>query len=92
MAPQVSADNVDTDNQLCEVIETRVDAEPLLISSISSSYDVEMFRFTVADGQRLGFDIDRTNRDGGFDSYLRLFDAIGRLLAENDDSIGSNPV
>ena len=46
--------------------------------------DVDMFRFTVAAGQRVGFDIDRP-AGSSLDSWIRLFDAAGTQLAFNDD-------
>ncbi|MBI3468045.1 MAG: DVUA0089 family protein [Planctomycetes bacterium] len=46
-----------------------------------------MFSFSVAAGQRVGFDIDRPS--GILDSYVRLFDGAGKQLAFNDD--GPNP-
>jgi len=49
------------------------------------SYDY--FKFTVnAEDTTAIFDIDRESTNGFFDSYLRLYDAQGNLLAANDDS------
>lgn len=47
--------------------------------------DVDMFSFTVTAGQRVSFDIDRPY--GVLDSYIRLFDAGGIELGNNDDAM-----
>ena len=47
--------------------------------SISSSRDVDMFKFTVTGGQTVRFDIDHPSTSR-LDSYIRLFDASGRQL------------
>ena len=47
---------------------------------ISVGTDVDMYSFTVAAGQRITFDID-----GGFDSFIRLFNRNGGELARNDE-------
>ena len=52
------------------------------LGTIDSPTDVDMFRFTVTAGQRVGFDIDVTGR---LDSVIRLFDSTGRQLTSNDD-------
>jgi len=46
--------------------------------------DVDLFQFSVASGQRVGFDTDTLG--GSLDPYLRLFDASGRVLAANDNA------
>src|SRR5438046_2883459 len=49
--------------------------------------DVDMYRFTVAAGQVVDFDIDTTlNGSGGLGSYLRLFNSQGTQLASNNDA------
>jgi len=64
------------------VIETTVN------ESIRSASDVDMYKFTVRAGQRVGFDIDTpTNGPPGLGSYLRLFDSRGRQLASNNDRV-----
>jgi Zn-dependent metalloprotease len=53
------------------------------------SYDY--FKFTVdTEDTTAIFDIDRESNNGSFDSYLRLYDSQGNLLASNDDSNISN--
>jgi len=53
--------------------------------------DVDLFGFRVAAGGRLTADIDARSLSGGstLDSYLRVFDGSGRMLASNDDFGGS---
>ncbi len=53
------------------------------LDSINTGIDVDMFRFSVTAGQRIRFDVDRPS--GNLDSFLRLFDATGVELANNDD-------
>ncbi|HEV7301043.1 MAG TPA: DVUA0089 family protein [Tepidisphaeraceae bacterium] len=52
---------------------------------IADGTDVDVFRITVAAGQRVGFDVD--NNGSGLDSYLRLFDSSGRQLAANENGV-----
>lgn len=57
-------------------------------STIDPDVDVDMFRFNVAAGQVVDFDIDTAaNGPGGLGSYLRLFNAQGQQLAANDDAV-----
>lgn len=53
------------------------------VDAISTSTDVDMYKFTVADGQRVAFDVD-SPRTGGVDTYLRIFNSAGAQLAAND--------
>ena len=56
-------------------------------ASITPDVDVDMYRFTVAAGQVVDFDIDTTlNGPGGFGSYLGLFNPQGQQLAFNNDA------
>ena len=56
--------------------------------SVGSPADIDMYKFTVSAGQRIGFDIDTpSNGPPGLGSYLRLFDASGRELAANNDQL-----
>lgn len=50
--------------------------------SVGSPSDVDMFSFTVGAGQTIGFDIDCPYDT---DTYIRLFNATGAELANNDD-------
>lgn len=51
--------------------------------TIDQTTDVDMLKITVAAGERVQFDLDRTG--GTLDSYLRLFNAAGTQLAFSDD-------
>jgi Dockerin type I domain/Bacterial pre-peptidase C-terminal domain len=56
-------------------------------ASITPDIDVDMYRFTVAAGQVVDFDIDTIqNGPGGLGSYIRLFNSLGAELAFNDDA------
>lgn len=56
-------------------------------ASIGTDIDVNMYRFTVAAGQIVDFDIDTTlNGPGGLGSYLRLFNAAGQQINANNDA------
>ena len=52
--------------------------------SVDPGTDVDMFSFTVDAGQTVGFDVDRTS-GSNLDSFLRIFEADGTLIALNDD-------
>ncbi len=57
-----------------------------LIAAIAPDIDVDMYRFTVAAGQTVDFNINTLfNGPGGLGSFLRLFSAAGQQLAFNDD-------
>jgi Ca2+-binding RTX toxin-like protein len=58
-----------------------------LSTSRTSVGERHYYAFTVAAGERLSFDIDATS--AGMDSMLRLFDANGVKIAENDDASAS---
>ena len=46
---------------------------------------MDLIRFTVKKGQKVGFDLDRASGTS-LNSFLRLFDANGNQLASNDDA------
>lgn len=87
----LAAGDGDPDDQIAEatrlgtigVTETRN-----VTGAIGGPTDVDMIAFTVTAGQKLSFDID-SPPGSSLDSCVRLFDASGRVLAENDD--GPNP-
>ena len=57
-------------------------------TSIVTDIDVDIYRFTVATGQVVDFDIDTAaNGPGGLGSYLRLFNSQGQQLAANNDAV-----
>ena len=72
----------DADDQLGEARSLAVGT--VASDSISNGTDVDMFKFTAAAGQRLAFDLDRA-AGSSIDSYLRVFDSTGRVLAYNDN-------
>ncbi len=47
--------------------------------------DVDMYRFTVAAGQRVMFDVD--NNGSPLNGYMRLFDSTGNQLGANDNAV-----
>ena len=53
--------------------------------------DVDLFRVSLAAGQRLTIDVAARSlaTPSTLDSYLRLFDSKGRQLAANDDTAGT---
>ena len=58
--------------------------------TIEAADDVDLFSFTARAGQRVGFDLDvRAKRP--FDSYIRLFDAMGGALAGGSNNDGAAP-
>lgn len=71
----------DSDDQISEARSIST-SSPRTNQSIGSK-DVDMYKFTVSAGQRIGFDVDRT--DGNLDSYLRVFRSNGQQIASNDD-------
>jgi hypothetical protein len=80
---------VDDDDSIAESISLgAVSTNPSVVSDIiSPDIDVDIYRFTVAAGQVVDFDIDTSlNGPGGLGSALRLFNAQGQVLAFNDDA------
>jgi hypothetical protein len=47
--------------------------------------DTDMYKFSAAAGQRVGFDLDRA-ANSTLNGYLRVFDVTGAELAANDDA------
>lgn len=52
--------------------------------TMSPKTDVDLVKFTVVAGQKVGFDVDSRN-GSNIDTYLRLFKADGTQLAINND-------
>jgi hypothetical protein len=73
----------DWDDQLSEGVAATVGG-PVITGAIAPSGDVDVYKFTVTAGQKVGFDIDRPS--GSLDSYLRLFNVSGVQLASNDNA------
>ncbi len=58
-----------------------------LNSSIVPDVDVDLFSFKADPGQSIDFNINTVqNGPGGLGSYLRLFNAVGQQLAQNNDA------
>lgn len=66
-----------------------VGAKPVvLVESVGTKTDVDIYQFQVLSGQKIAFDIDTpTNGPNGLGSYLRIFDAAGNELAANNDRL-----
>jgi hypothetical protein len=93
-APAIPAD---PDDSIPEAIAlSAISTTPQTVSGgIQPDSDVDLYRFTVAAGQVVDFDIDTGfNGPGGLGSFLRLFNSQGQELAFNDDAIapGENVV
>ncbi len=52
---------------------------------IESPADLDCFAFTAKKGERFSFEVIAHRRESALDSQLRIIDAKGRQLAENDD-------
>lgn len=81
----------DTDDQISEAIEASIDTKREVGNSvpgaIASADDVDLYRVYLWTGMTIDFDIDTVdNGPGGLDSYLRLFDSGGNLLAVNNNA------
>jgi hypothetical protein len=73
---------LDSDDQISEASQTSVGST--FSSAIEAPKDVDMVKFTVWRGQRVGFDVDRA-AGSTLDSFIRLFNAQGVQLASNND-------
>jgi pre-peptidase len=73
----------DNNDQIAEAMSVAIGGSRA--GSISPATDVDMHKFTVAAGQKIGFDIDRAS-GSSLDSHLRIFDAGGNELARNDNA------
>ncbi|SFI19025.1 pre-peptidase C-terminal domain-containing protein [Planctomicrobium piriforme] len=73
----------DPDDQISEA--TSLGVNGITFGEIRKFDDVDMFAVTAKAGQTLAFDVDRPV-DSTIDSYLRLFDAAGNPLAQNNDA------
>jgi len=75
--------SADADDQISEAIAVSVNSSTS--GSISPGTDVDMYRFTVAAGQKVHFDVDRAS-GSSLDSYLKLFNASGSGLKSSNDA------
>jgi len=81
---------IDDNDTLAEAtaLGTITNAPNTVNATIDPDIDVDLYRFTVAAGQVVDFDIDTaTNGPDGLGSFLRLFDAQGQQLAFNNDAV-----
>ena len=84
----VSGDE-DGDNTLAEAIAFNPDfngSMPTISNSIESSGDVDLYVVELDLGSTVSFDVD-TDGETELDTYLRIFDAEGNELRNNDDGV-----
>jgi uncharacterized delta-60 repeat protein len=70
----------DTSDQTTEASSISIGSS--VTSSIVSGTDVNVYKFTVTAGQKIGFDVDATT-GSRIDSYLRVFNSSGTQLTSN---------
>ena len=80
-----SAPAGDADDQIAEARTLALGGS--VTDSISSGTDVDLYKITVAAGQKVQFDVDRTS-GSSLDSYLRVFNASGAQIKSNNDANG----
>jgi len=79
----------DPDSTIAEAIALELALEtPIAIATgeIEARSDVDFYRVDLAEGEGVNLNLSAVDEDSGFDSYLRLFDAVGNELAFNDDN------
>jgi hypothetical protein len=79
----VATTPTDPDDQTSEARSLAIGGS--VTDSISTPTDVDLFKFTVTAGQRIGFDVDPTT-GSTLDSYLRVFNPTGSRIAGNDNA------
>jgi hypothetical protein len=72
----------DTDDQTSEARSISIGGSAT--DSVSTTTDVDLFKFTARAGQKLGFDLDRTS-GSTLDSFVRVFNSAGSRIASNDN-------
>ena len=81
--------NDDTDDTIGEVVNQAASTRTLgqfADFSLNVSTDVDLIKFTVLAGQKVGFDVDSRNASN-LNTYLRIFKPDGAQLAANDNGI-----
>jgi hypothetical protein len=73
----------DTDDQLSEARALALDGSRT--DSVSSGTDVDLYKLTVAAGQNVKLDVDRTS-GSSLDSFLRVFNSSGTQIKSNDNA------
>lgn len=80
---------VDTDDTIAEAasIGAVTTGGTTLSGTINPDIDVDVTRFTVTAGQTVDFDVDTDlNGTGGLNSFIRIFDSSGNVLATNNNA------
>ncbi len=81
--------SVEPNNTLVNAERSGVSSEgrrsTILDGSIDPESDVDLYQFQVNAGDGIILDLDAAEFDSGLDGMLRLFDAAGNELAQNDD-------
>ena len=72
----------DTDDQISEARSISVGGN--VSDTISTPTDVDMFKFTVRAGQRIGFDVDLPS-GSTLDSFVKVWKASGSRYTSNDN-------
>ena len=54
--------------------------------NLETQDDVDLIKFTVKAGQKVGFDVDSRN-GSNIDTYLRVFNSSGTAIAANNDGV-----
>ena len=72
----------DSDDQIAEARSLSVGASRS--DTISGAVDVDLYKFTVSAGRRIGFDVDQAT-GSTLNSYLRVFNSAGTSIASNDN-------
>ncbi|HTK77796.1 MAG TPA: SdrD B-like domain-containing protein [Gemmataceae bacterium] len=78
----------DADDSISEVNQraaSQISVGGSVNAAIANVTDMNLVRFTVHSGQRVGFDVDRAS-GSSLNSLLRLFNAAGQPIASNDDA------
>ncbi|HCO21568.1 MAG TPA: hypothetical protein DIT97_00280, partial [Gimesia maris] len=84
-------DSLSTARTTSLLLNSVVTMEGTIGDGSESDLDVDLFQFTLSDGEMILADLDATYLDDGsvlssIDGYLRLFDAAGNELAFNNDA------
>jgi subtilisin family serine protease len=85
----VLAAGVDSNDRISNA--TFVELNSTVNGRLTTTTDVNMHRINVSAGQRISIDVDHYATDSRTDTFLRLFDSSGNLIASSDDSSGPAP-
>ncbi len=87
MKAQFATVNQDPDDTIAKVANLPANTKTLgqfVDFSLNPATDVDLIRFTVAAGQKVGFDLDSRN-GSNLNTYLRIFNSAGTQIAANND-------